>query len=429
MPTNLIINTTENIDVNGNYALDNNIFKIIVKNVNVNINNGIFTNLLSGLNGQCNALVIDENRNLYAGGNFTSAGGIPANNIAKWDGRIWRPLDSGLGGQCNALVFDSNRNLYAGGAFTTAGGNTVNYIAKWNGSSWSSVGTASNTGLSGICYTLKVDSSNNLYVGGSFLRAGTVTVNNIAKWNGSVWSALGPVSGPGLGTGGSSTCFAITIASSGNLYAGGNFTKAGTVTTNYIAKWNGNTWSSLGVGLGSVCLCLIADLSENVYAGGNFTSAGSVSANFITKWNGVDWTLLKQSGSLTNGLNSKCNALALDASNNLYLGGAFTTADNYKMNFITKWNGTTWSTLSNGLGGPCNALAFDSSGNLYVGTSSPNYVQKYTTNYINLTYNSNTLATLANNGDSAFIYTNNTNGNYIGFNFPIQNLNTNYTTP
>ena len=31
----------------------------------------------------------------------------------------------------------SGSTLYAGGNFTTAGGNAANYIAQWNGSSWS----------------------------------------------------------------------------------------------------------------------------------------------------------------------------------------------------------------------------------------------------------------------------------------------------
>ena len=35
--------------------------------------------------------------NLYAGGNFTTAGGVPANYIAKWDGSAWSALGSGIG--------------------------------------------------------------------------------------------------------------------------------------------------------------------------------------------------------------------------------------------------------------------------------------------------------------------------------------------
>ena len=36
--------------------------------------------------------------NLYAGGYFTTAGGVPANYIAKWDGSAWSALGSGMNG-------------------------------------------------------------------------------------------------------------------------------------------------------------------------------------------------------------------------------------------------------------------------------------------------------------------------------------------
>jgi hypothetical protein len=35
---------------------------------------------------------------LYAGGDFTMAGGMSANHIAKWDGTVWSTLDSPKGG-------------------------------------------------------------------------------------------------------------------------------------------------------------------------------------------------------------------------------------------------------------------------------------------------------------------------------------------
>ena len=35
----------------------------------------------------------------------------------------------------------SGTDLYAGGHFTTAGGVTANYIAKWDGSAWSALGS------------------------------------------------------------------------------------------------------------------------------------------------------------------------------------------------------------------------------------------------------------------------------------------------
>jgi hypothetical protein len=72
---------------------------------------------------------------LYAGGAFTSAGGVSANRIAKWNGSAWSALGSGMNARVDALtVFDDGTGpaLYAGGFFTTAGGVSANRIAKWN---------------------------------------------------------------------------------------------------------------------------------------------------------------------------------------------------------------------------------------------------------------------------------------------------------
>ena len=80
------------------------------------------------------ALAFDASGNLYAGGGFTTAGGVSANRIAKWDGSSWSALGSGMNSTVNALAVDASGNLYAGGYFTTAGGVSANYIAKWDGS-------------------------------------------------------------------------------------------------------------------------------------------------------------------------------------------------------------------------------------------------------------------------------------------------------
>jgi hypothetical protein len=67
--------------------------------------------------------------NVYAGGWFTTAGGSPANYIAKWDGSSWSALGSGMNDGVFALAL-SGSDLYAGGSFTVAGGKVSGYAAR-----------------------------------------------------------------------------------------------------------------------------------------------------------------------------------------------------------------------------------------------------------------------------------------------------------
>ena len=73
--------------------------------------------------------------NLYAGGGFTTAGGVPANYIAKWDGSAWSALGSGSGRRNSyvyALAADGAGHLFVGGDFSLAGTNVSPYIAQAN---------------------------------------------------------------------------------------------------------------------------------------------------------------------------------------------------------------------------------------------------------------------------------------------------------
>ena len=71
---------------------------------------------------------------LYAGGDFTSAGGVSANRIARWNGTSWSALGGGLSGLVGALaVHDDGAGaaLYAGGAFLRATDSGDSYLARW----------------------------------------------------------------------------------------------------------------------------------------------------------------------------------------------------------------------------------------------------------------------------------------------------------
>src|SRR5208337_2544152 len=86
--------------------------------------------LSSGMNSRVFALAV-SGTDLYAGGQFTMAGGVPVNRIARWNGSTWSALGSGMNGTVYSIVV-SGTNLYAAGNFTSAGGVPANGVAQCN---------------------------------------------------------------------------------------------------------------------------------------------------------------------------------------------------------------------------------------------------------------------------------------------------------
>ncbi len=333
---------------------------------------------------------------LYVGGRFTTAGGVTVNRIARWDNSGWSAMAVPNAEGVNAFVFalaayddGSGPALYAGGAFNAAGGQMTNPIAKWNGNAWSALAGPSNQGLGGSTFTLTVHDDGSgpaLYAGGNMQYAGGERALYMAEWNGSTWSAM---EGPGAG-GLANTAIALAVFDDGSgpaLYAGGAFTTAGGATVNYIAKWDGTNWSPLvapgGVGVDwHVNALTVFDdgYGPALYAGGVLSKAGGVTVNRIAKWNGSTWSALSGPSGVGVSTSGVVNTLTVfdDGSGpTLYAGGTFPTAGGVTVNRIAKWDGSTWSPLVHATGvgivaSECNALAVFDDGSgpaLYIGTS------------------------------------------------------------
>lgn len=292
---------------------------------------------------------------LYAGGYFTMTPNCPASRIAKWNGTSWSPVGLGLNGAVEALA-TSGTHLYVGGSFTTAtnsGGAavTVNRVARWDGSSWHALGSGVNSDI----FALAVMGSN-VYAGGSFWMAGGNEIENIAQWNGSTWSAVGD--------GVNDWVFALAVSGT-NLYAGGAFTTAGEFSANHVARWNGSAWSDLDFGVSSWVYALAVS-GSNLYVGGEFSRAGELDlrVNSIARWNGTSWN------ALGTGMDDVVYALAVSGAD-LYAGGEFYMAGGGDANSIARWDGGSWSALGSGIteprfGGGVLALLATTS-DLYVG--------------------------------------------------------------
>lgn len=204
---------------------------------------------MPGVEGQVYAITSDEKGNFYAAGSFRTAGGVFVNRIAKWNGKSWSALGSGTNKEITGITLDNSGNLYVIGYFDTAGGIFANHIAKWNGSEWSALGSGlkltNNSKPVKNITAVVTDDSGNVFASGDFDTAGGVAARGIAKWDGKVWSSLGTgFNGDGM----QSYVHSLAVDHSNNLYVGGRFDTIGGIAANNIAKWDGNVWTSLGTG-------------------------------------------------------------------------------------------------------------------------------------------------------------------------------------
>jgi len=239
---------------------------------------------------------------------------------------------------------DYNNDLYAGGAFINASGGTARRIARWNGTIWSALSTGMNQAVRALTLF-----NGNLIAGGQFANAGGNPASEIALWNGTAWSALG--------AGTNNTVWALTVFNN-NLIAGGQFTQAGGNSANRIAEWNGTTWSNLATGLNNQVRALTV-FNGNVIAGGQFSTAGGNPASEIAQWDGANWSALGP------GTNNTVRALTV-FNGNLIAGGQFTQAGGNSANRVAEWNGATWSNFGTGLNNQARALTVFN-GNLIAG--------------------------------------------------------------
>jgi trimeric autotransporter adhesin len=315
-----------------------------------------------GMNSSVSALSILPNGDIVAGGNFTTAGGVSAHRIARWDGTSWFPLGAGMdiffGSVVSSLLVLTSGDLIAGGNFSKAGDVPAKNIARWNGASWSALGGGTN----GTVHALAELSNGDLIAGGSFGQAGGKLVNFIARWNGNSWFPLATG-----GTGG--PVYSLMVLSNGDLIVGGSFSLVGGVSANGIVRWNGSTWSALGQGVSGPGMYAVYQMAQlpngDLIAAGKFDTAGLSPAQNIARWNGSTWSPL--GASLFGGITPSVRALAVLSGGELMVGGAFANAGILQVNNVAIWNGSLWSQVGSGTNGSVGALIAPQNDQVVVG--------------------------------------------------------------
>lgn len=361
----------------------------------------------SGISGEVFSLAVIGDY-LYAGGEFDSAGGVAARNIARWSfaSSAWEPIvdrgTNGVDGLVRAIglfngkgviggdfrsagpepaigiaTFDTitfrfaaivpisvsdndvasvyamdtvGGNLYVGGRFDAVGSISARNIARWNGSTWNTLGMAPNDGVNGRVHDVMSDSGR-MVVAGEFVRSGIVEVVGVSEWDPATESWHGYVV-PTQNLRGA----AYAVARSGDdLIVGGPFTGAGFTEVTGIVRLRGRSWNIMGGDL-SGTVNTLAVHGGNVIAGGSFDGVSGKTIFGLASWDSRTWSAV---GTDIGGAGptGQVYALALDGAS-LYAGGFFRSVAGRLVPRIARWNkgSMSWDSIGDGTDGPVNAI-------------------------------------------------------------------------
>jgi len=248
---------------------------------------------------------------LYLGGSFSIDGIRTIRSLAMWDGISLDTLPTNVNPQGGypLCILEYDNKIIAGGhfkkiaqTFSHSGIPNTNGIASWDGSNWASLGGGiqPNGGVASLCIY-----NGDLYVGGSFntVGSGLTNLKCIVRWDGSEWHPVG------TGVVSDFSMIRAMAVYNDNLYIGGTFSKAGNIPAFNVAGWDGTQYFDLDTGvLGDVHSLIVDSINNLLYVGGQIYHAGGNNGyylpNYVIKWDGYSWDTVGINPSINKGGNA-----------------------------------------------------------------------------------------------------------------------------
>jgi hypothetical protein len=237
----------------------------------------------------------------------------------------WAMMDGGLSMQFHAMYNDTISNkLYFHGGFQKAGNLTVNGTASWDGTKWDSLGKGVLGDYAwgpGLGFLIRY--KNKLYVQGYGAW--------IYAWDFSTlkWDSI-----PKSKFNGALSCATIY---NNEMYMGGQFTSVGGVIAKNVVRFDGTDFYPVGNLASSYMVRSIASYKNEIYIGSSFSS--DTVYNGLARWNGSQWRTC--GGGLRGGGGTEALSLCV-YNNRLYVGGAFYGTKNLTSPSIAVWDTTNW---------------------------------------------------------------------------------------
>ena len=284
--------------------------------------------LLGGpLPPQINAMTALASGDFVAGGLFSSLGGVPAANVARWNGSAWSPLGLGVDGTVQAIASAPNGDLIVGGNFAQAGGGAANKVARFDGTFWTTLGA----GLPNAPIGLAVGGDGSVFAIGGGLGA------PMSRFDGQSWS---PLSLGGL----LGSPQRLAVGTDGNVLVAGQF--GGAPSSVSLLRWNGTALAPVPNAPVGLARGVAVDADGSVILVGTFLGNNN---------NVVRLTAAGVAPVGSPSLSGQVLDVAILADGDLVVAGVSMALAGVPIGPLARFDGTSWAPLDLGL--PNNALA------------------------------------------------------------------------
>lgn len=353
--TKILLDSSENLYVGGSFTSYSGVSaNRIIKLLPTGEKDISFDNSTGFNTGTVNDMDIDSLNKIYAVGTFTSYKGTSAVYMIKLNTDGSKDITfnntskfSTNNGTLRSVRIDPTGSIYFGGYFTTFGVTFVNNIIKLD-SSGNLDGSFNFYGKMGYANafvnTIQIDSNNDIIIGGKFFaykqpsQLVSISTFNAAK-NNSFDPNYGLSVSVSLNT---QSVRGLLKSSSNKFYVSGYFENYSLYNGNYRAiallglNNDGSPDATINVNTGGngPISRIFQDSLGGIYLTGQFTSYKSVAVPRIVKINSdasIDNTFSRSGFQSTNDM-----VIDFDTSNNLYVGGSFTTFSSQTNNYIIK---------------------------------------------------------------------------------------------
>jgi uncharacterized delta-60 repeat protein len=311
---------------------------------------------------------------LYScGGSGTGDAVLVADGVLDTD--FQANLGTGFTGAVDSVAVDSTGSVYVAGRFTDFKGLGTANLVKLTSTGLVDSSFSIGTGFDDTVYVVAVDGSDNVYVGGNFTTYNGTATPRFAKLSptGELDTTFNLFLLGGFQVGFVSS---IAFAPGGSIYVGGSFTTFNGSTFARLVRLSStgslDTSFNTGIGFNLGVDALLAS-GTSIFAGGSFTSFGSSSAKRLANVSSDAVLNSTFNAAVATGFDATVRSLAIDASNNLYVGGAFTnfkstsnTAHFVRLDSDGSLDATYTSTLPAGLNAEVTGLAIQDNGDLIV---------------------------------------------------------------